>query len=120
MLDSIAKSLSTKDVTWICTDQHPSTPNGRAIAHEYARAAEIRGCRFFSIVLNCEAEENETRVMGRAGPANRKLTNPMILRGIREKEDVYHFGIKEELEIDVTARPAKETAQAIHKFMLEC
>ncbi|KAI9795716.1 MAG: hypothetical protein M1833_006885 [Piccolia ochrophora] len=121
VLSSIAKSSSTKDVTWICTDQQSSGSVGSAVALDYAWAAETRGCRLISVILNCEAEENERRLTapGRGVPTNTKLTDLAILRMIREKDDIYHFSSKDEVEIDVTARFPEETAQLIFKFMSE-
>ncbi|KAI9846572.1 MAG: hypothetical protein M1837_003813 [Sclerophora amabilis] len=121
VLSSIVKSSSTKNVTWICTDQQSSSPTGSVVALDYARAAETRRCRLVSVILHCQAEENERRITatGRGGPTNSKLTDLAILRTIREREDIYHFGGKDEVEIDVTARSAEETARLIVNFISE-
>ena len=39
---------------------------------------------------------------------------------IREKEDIYHFGGEDELEINVSNKSAEDTAQVIYEFIGEC
>jgi hypothetical protein len=121
VLDAIATSVSTNEVTWICTDQRPSSGAGSSAAQDYLQAALSRGSRFISVVLNCEAAENERRLTAanRGGPNNTKLTDIGILRTIRESEDLYHFGGPDELELDVSAMSASETAKVIFDFVGE-
>jgi chloramphenicol 3-O-phosphotransferase len=92
---------------------------GSSAAKDYLQAAQSRGSRFISIILTCEAAENERRLRSadRGGPNNTKLTDIGILREIRESEDLYHFGGQDELELDVSAMSASETAKAIFDFV---
>lgn len=76
------------------------------------------GLPFFSIVLQCDLEENLRRVQasGRGG-SNTKLTDISIVRNIREKEDIYPFEDNNELELDVTHIYPAEAAQLIFKHI---
>jgi hypothetical protein len=98
-------------------NDHPSEPGAKA-AKDYLHAALSRGSRFISVVLNCEAAENERRLVaaGRAGAHDTKLTDVGILRMIRTSDDLYHFGGPDELELIVSAVSAPETAKAIFDF----
>ena len=119
LLDSIARSVETRDVVWICTDQQSSDVFGSMSATDYYQAASSRGSRSISVILTREAQENERRLKaaGRGGLSNTKLTDVGILREIRDTEDLYHFGGKDELELDVTAKSAGETARLVVDFI---
>ena len=85
---------------------------------DYRRAAAEKGSPFFSIVLQCDLEENLRRLLGsERGVHNTKLTDIEILRHIRDTEDIYHVGDKLELEIDVTHKSAQEVAVVIKEFL---
>ncbi|KAK1579586.1 uncharacterized protein LY79DRAFT_522372 [Colletotrichum navitas] len=115
VLTSIATAKSTRDVTWIFTDQQSSSNLGSSSARDYQNAARVRGSPFISIVLHCELEENLTRATGRdrGKGSNTKLTNLDILRSIREREDIFRFQDEYELELDVTQLTPSEAAAAI-------
>ncbi|KAK4231884.1 hypothetical protein QBC38DRAFT_464820 [Podospora fimiseda] len=118
LLHSIATAKSTHDVAWIFTDQQSSSILGSSVAREYQNAALVRESPFFSIILHCEVEENLKRaVSGNRGStgSNTKLTDINILRGIREREDIFHFGDANELELDVTELSPIEAAIKIHE-----
>ena len=118
VLDSLASSISTKDVTWIFTDQQSSSANGTAAAKTYEAAAKARGSPFVSVVLHCGLEENIKRLSsGGRGGDNTKLTDVGILEAIRENEDIYHFRNDLELEINVTSLEATAVADTIKDFV---
>jgi len=118
-LRSIAASTSTRDITWIFTDQQSSSPLGTSSARDYQNAATTRGSLFISIILNCEIEENlrRTKAEGRGGSANTKLSDVAIVRSIREREDIFHFGDANELELDATSLSPTQAAHAIFQHV---
>jgi hypothetical protein len=77
----IAASTSTKDATWIFTDQQSSSAQGSSAAQDYQNAAALRGSRFISVILSCDLDENIRRLKdsGRGGSVNTKLTDVRIL-----------------------------------------
>ncbi|KAH0541782.1 hypothetical protein FGG08_003737 [Glutinoglossum americanum] len=115
ILYSIAASTSTKDVTWIFTDQQSSSAQGSSAAQDYQNAATAKKSRFISVILNCGLDENIKRLResGRGGSVNTKLTNVAILRSIRENEDLYSFGGKDELQLDVSNLSAPQAVDLI-------
>ena len=116
VLTFIATATSTRDVTWIFTDQQSSSNLGSSSAREYQNAASVRGSPFISIILHCQLEENLKRATGedRGKGSNTKLTDLDILRSIREREDIFRFQDEYELELDVTQLTSSEAAAAIH------
>ncbi|KAM4066190.1 AAA domain-containing protein [Hirsutella rhossiliensis] len=119
VLRSIASSVSTRDITWIFTDQQSSNQSGSSSAKDYQDAATARGAPFVSVILHCELEENLKRaVQGeKGGCSNTKLTNPTILRSIREREDIFRFKDENELELDVTLSSPREAARRIYDHL---
>jgi hypothetical protein len=121
-LASIVESAKSdqKNVTWIFTDQQSSDPVGTAAALDYREAARNRGLTFFSIVVQCELEENLRRVQesGR-GVSNTKLKDVAIVRFIRDNEDILSFkdADSNELELDVTHCSAADAAGQIYKHI---
>jgi hypothetical protein len=117
VLDAIAKSESTKHVTWVFTDSQ-SSEEVWAAPKDYAAAATARGSPFVSIILTCDVDENITRLTNpsRSGPKT-KLTDVDILREIRETEDIMRFGGELELEIDVTTKEPSAVAEEIKAFL---
>ncbi|KAI9653202.1 MAG: 60S ribosomal protein L3 [Alyxoria varia] len=119
VLDSIAASPSTKDVTWMFTDQQSSSDDGTASAKSYQSAAESRGSPFISVVLHCRSDENIRRLtMAGRGHDNTKLTDPAVLRTVRENEDIYHFGGELEVDLDVTDLEPVAAANSISTFII--
>ena len=86
---------------------------------EYQEAAKIRGSRFFSIVLTCEAPENGKRLVqrGRGGDENTKLTDIGVLRWIREPEKIFRFDGSDETKLNVTSIFPREIALTIVSFI---
>jgi hypothetical protein len=120
-LAAISSSASTdqQDVTWIFTDQQSSSPIGAASALDYRQAARSKGLSFFSVVLQCDLEENLRRVQASGrGRSNTKLTDISIVRNVREKEDIYHFKDDNELELDITHISPAGAAQSIFKHIV--
>lgn len=115
VLRAIATANSTRDVTWIFTDQQSSSELGSSSAKDYQDAAAMRGSPFVSVVLVCDLDENLARAAGadRGNGANTKLTDLGILRSIRESEDIFRFGDDYELELDVTRLTPSEAAAKV-------
>ncbi|KAI0388383.1 hypothetical protein F5Y17DRAFT_222191 [Xylariaceae sp. FL0594] len=123
VLKSIAAAKSTRDVTWIFTDQQSSSESGSSSARDYQNAAAMRdGSPFVSVILLCELDENLKRAAAGKdrgnGSNNTKLTDLDMLRDIREREDIFHFEDDYELELDVTHLSASEAASKIYEHIL--
>lgn len=111
-------SDSASDRYIIFTEQQSSDPDGSAVMLEYLAAGRRLKARLISVILQCSAEENTRRLVGRAQhahPDSTKLLDPEILLRIRQDEDISHFGSDADLEIelDVTHRSAVEVAGEI-------
>ena len=120
MLSAIATGDSVSHVTWIFTDQAESDiKEETSSVLDYRNAAIKRGCPLISIILNCDLDENLRRATshGRISAGTTKLTDPSIVRKVRECEGIYHFNDKYELELDVTSLSSQETAQEIWKHV---
>ncbi|KAL8752771.1 MAG: hypothetical protein Q9199_005508 [Rusavskia elegans] len=116
ILNSIALSISLRDVTWIFTDSQSSSEVGKAAVTDYIHAAELRGSPIISIILSCATEENVLR-LGAADRRGTKLRDAKILLEIRKTEDLYRFGGETEIDIDVTELRPHHAAQAIYDFV---
>lgn len=116
ILDSIATSHSLKDITWIFTDSQSSDEVGSAAVADYIHAAETRGSLMVSIILRCGDDENFRRLISEQR-GKTKLDDVDILRDIRRTEDLYHFGGKTELDLDVTFISAAVAARQIADFL---
>jgi chloramphenicol 3-O-phosphotransferase len=119
VLTSIASAKSTREVTWIFTDQQSSSNLGSSSARDYQNAAHVRGSPFISIVLHCELNENLKRVVGqnRGMGSNTKLTDVDILQSIRRAEDIFRFKDEYELELDITYLTPSEAAAKIREHI---
>lgn len=122
MLDSIATSETLSDVNWIFTDSQSSDPIGSSAAKDYLDAAIVKGANFFSIILQCDEDENVRRLTGgaRGGSNNTKLTDVDILTHIRATEDIHRFSGELELVVDVTDKSAESVAKEIKDFVGSC
>lgn len=118
-MNYIVAAKSTRDVTWIFTDQQSSSTLGSSSARDYKNAAAERSSPFISIVLYCELDENLKRIAegDRGKGSNTKLTDLGILRSIREREDIVHFKDEHELELNVTYLSPSETAGKIYEHI---
>lgn len=121
VLDKIATTKSTKDVTFIFTDQQSSNELGAMVAKEYQDAAFKRGCRFITVVLKCDLKENVRRMEGesRVGATKTKLKDAHVLKKIRDAEDICSFGGPNELKLDVTDLTPEKAAQKINEHWRE-
>lgn len=105
-------------MTWIFTDSQSSGEVGSAAVADYIHAARTRGSQVFSVILTCEEAENIRRM--RTGQRGRtKLHDADILLMIRRTEDLYRFGGKAELELDVTLFSPVEAARKIVEFVTQ-
>ncbi|KAK5126757.1 hypothetical protein LTR85_009691 [Meristemomyces frigidus] len=81
---------------------------------------ENGGRGFYSVILHCEAEENETRLVmaGRGeGAGNGKLTDMERLREYRARDRIWKFEDDDEIEIDITSISAQAAAERIKGFI---
>ncbi|KPM46453.1 hypothetical protein AK830_g200 [Neonectria ditissima] len=119
LLTSLAAAESTRDVTWIFTDQQSSNELGSSTAKEYQIAAALRGSPFISVILSCELDENLRRAVGegRGNGSNTKLTDLAILRTIRQGEDIFHFRAETEMELDLTDLSPSEAGRKIYEHV---
>ncbi|KAL8762088.1 MAG: hypothetical protein Q9184_001860 [Pyrenodesmia sp. 2 TL-2023] len=118
ILDSIATSESLKDVTWIFTDSQSSDAVGSAAVADYIHAAHTKGSQLISVILTCAEDENSRRVKSEQRGGT-KLHDVDVLLGIRRTEDLYRFGGKAELELDVTLLSPIEAAHEIVGFVTQ-
>ncbi|ROT36321.1 hypothetical protein SODALDRAFT_402236 [Sodiomyces alkalinus F11] len=109
LLESIATSESTRDVTWIFTDQQPSSELASSIAKDYETAAMIRDSPFISVILTCEEpEETSTKA------------NIAVLDTIKEEEGIFHFHNDMEMELDITTLSPAEASQKVFEHVCRC
>lgn len=120
MLSAIATGESVRHITWIFTDQAESEITETSSVLDYRDAAIKRGCPLISVILDCDLDENLRRATshGRVSGGTSKLTDPGIVREIRDSEGIYHFKDKYELELDVTSLSSQEAAQEIWKHVM--
>ncbi|KAL6696351.1 hypothetical protein J3F84DRAFT_408184 [Trichoderma pleuroticola] len=121
ILSTIATSEATQQFTWIFTDSRSSSLIGSMGAQDYKDAASIRGVPFISVILRCQLEENVTRILveERGAGFNTKLTDPEVLKKIRQEEDIYTFGGPYELELDITNITPTGAAQKIYEHSVK-
>lgn len=119
MLSAIEAGKSVSHITWIFTDQAESDIKDTSSVLDYRDAAIKRDCPLISIILNCDLDEKLRRATshGRVSGGNTKLTDPGIVRKVRDFEGIYHFKDKYELELDVTLLSSQEAAQEIWKHV---
>lgn len=116
VLSAIACSQDLANTIIVFTDQQSSSAVGSAVAREYEEAAKQRGSVFVSIRLLCDREEHFRRATYESRKGTTKLTDLEILEGIRLEEDVYCFGGRNELTLDVTHLSPEESALEILSF----
>ncbi|KAL8722297.1 MAG: hypothetical protein Q9225_001202 [Loekoesia sp. 1 TL-2023] len=116
ILDSIATSQSLRDVTWIFTDSQSSGEVGATAVADYIHAAQTRGSLLISVILTCDGDENVRRMTSKQR-GKTKLNDVSILLDIRRDEDLYRFGGKAELELDVSQLSVASAAQTIAEFI---
>jgi hypothetical protein len=78
------------------------------------------GRRLYSVILACELEENEKRLLlpGRGkGAGNGKLTYVGVLREYRSHGGVWKFEDEDEIVLDVTRLEPEEAARRIVRFV---
>ena len=74
------------------------------------------------MILHCDAQENERRLMmpGRGIEAgNSKLTDVRVLREYRARDGTWKFEDDDEIEIDVTSISAAEAAERVARFVVQ-
>src|ERR1700721_1821804 len=112
VFSAVFYSSELREATIVFTDQQSSSELGSSVAKEYEKAAIQRGSDFISIRLTCTEGENLRRATSTARTQGdkTKLTDVDILKRIIREEDIYAFGGKTELTIDVTLLSAVEAA----------
>lgn len=116
-LEPIKNDASFSETVFIFTD---SQTEQNDCVSDYLELAEGEdGRRFYSVILHCEAEENEKRLVmaGRGGGQNGKLTDVSVLREYRAREGILKFGDEDEVEIDVTHISPGQAARQINAFV---
>ncbi|KAM0527121.1 hypothetical protein D7B24_000052 [Verticillium nonalfalfae] len=118
-LDIISTHDVTDGVTWIFTDSREKSAEAAAAAQDYKDAAARRNVPFVSVILHCDAQENERRILGegRGGRTNTKLVDVEILRQIRREEGLHRFGGDCELELDITNLEPAVAAETIRRHV---
>jgi broad-specificity NMP kinase len=78
-----------------------------------------QGRRLYSVILECEKEENERRLVlpGRGSGENGKLTDVEVLREYRSRGGVLKFGDADEIVVDVTRLEPEEAARKVAEFV---
>jgi hypothetical protein len=116
MLDAIICSEADRDTVFIFTGAHVSTnPVCIPITRDFAEAAQRRGSRLVSVILDCEIEEHVKRGMSEGRKT--KLTDPAVLRKIAGSGPVFEFADKfeavTETRIDTSGKTAQDVANQI-------
>ena len=118
ILNMLATSKATRDVSFIFTDSRGSTEAGRMAVKDYQDAAIKRGVPFISVILTCELEENVRRIVGpERCVGSTKLVDSEILQDIRQQERIFRFEDAEELELDTTSLSPREAAYSIREHV---
>ncbi|KAF6804264.1 hypothetical protein CSOJ01_10295 [Colletotrichum sojae] len=115
LLDVIATVEEARPTSWIFTDSRSTSADGKAAAEDYKNAAAKRGVPFIPIILHCDLEENLQRIVHeeRCSGQHIKLRDADVLRSIRTEEEIYHFGVEQELDLDITTIESAEAAETI-------
>lgn len=114
-LQTVAQDIQ---MTYIFTDAQ--TEYNNCVRDYHALSLQPMSRRFYSIVLECDIEENVRRLTcaGRGGCENGKLTDAGVLRGIRAGGvEIWRFGGMDEFVLDVSAISAEEVADRIAGFV---
>ncbi|KAH7085278.1 hypothetical protein BKA63DRAFT_597947 [Paraphoma chrysanthemicola] len=96
----------------IITDCRATTPAGIAIVQEFKASAQRAGRMFVPVCLVCEEGENMRRLTSeeRKDGGTTKLMDVEAAGQIRNNHQIYHFGLREELVLDVTSLSPEEAA----------
>jgi hypothetical protein len=121
-LSNLQCALRLEEVTedpkrvYIFTDARSEFEN--CVEDFYDLSREPWGRRFYSVVLECEVGKNLRRLMDEGrGKGNGKLTDPEVLLELRRTYEIWKFGGKDELVVDVTFRSPGEVAGVILDFV---
>ena len=93
----------------------------RDTSKEYIDIAAKSNRLFVPILLQCNEDEHIKRAtsFNRRIPTQTKLTDPELLKKIREEETLLTFGIPSEMILDITKESPKEAARAIFRHVKE-
>ena len=113
-----------RDTIFIFTDSQMEYPECVSDYTDLCLSPERGGLgrRFYSVILECDAEENERRLglPGRGGGENGKLTDVQVLREYRSRwGGAWKFGDADEIVLDVTDLKPEEAAGRIREFVEE-
>jgi len=116
-LKPIMEDARLKDTVFIFTDSQ--TEYNECVGDFTDLALGEHGRRFYSVVLHCQEDENERRLVmpGRGGGANGKLRDVEVLRQYRSRGGIYKFGDDDEVEVDITNVDAEMAARTIWEFV---
>jgi len=116
-LKPIQEDSSLRHTVYIFTDSQ--TQWNECISDYTSLAHGGHARRFYTVILHCDAEENERRLQspGRGQDSRGKLTDVKMLREYRNGEGIYKFRDDDEIEVDVTDVDAKDAAGVICEFV---
>jgi broad-specificity NMP kinase len=121
-LKPIKEDPTLKDTIFIFTDSQ--TENNECVSDYTDLCVSTVDCgvgrRLYSVILECELEENERRLVlpGRGkGAGNGKLTDVGVLREYRSHRGVWKFEDEDEVVLDVTHMELEEAARRIVRFV---
>lgn len=119
VLSPIAHDSKTRDTVYIFTDSQIEYNDCVGDYTDLALSSNGNGARrFYSVVLECEFEENVRRLTapGRGGEGSTKLKEVKVLTEIRERYSTWKFEDGDELVLDVSKLESDQAAVKIKEF----
>jgi hypothetical protein len=109
VLDYAARSDPSCPIVF--TDALADDASDRAAFESYRHLASVRRATLVAVLLECEAAENQRRLVGRT--ERLKLTKPHILADLRAKHRLLRPEHADLIELDITRLTAEEAARAV-------
>lgn len=103
----------------LVTDCQTNDDLGRIVTTEYETAAQQAGRPFKSVHLTCDVEENIRRIAteGRINSATTKLTDPVVLKEIRESCEMLCFEGYDDLVLDTSDEEPRRAAEKLLRYI---
>lgn len=99
--------------TFIFTDALSDDDGDTKTFEAYRDLAAKRGARLVAVVLDCALEENLRRLAAPGRAEARKLTDPSVLNGLRDRHRLLRGQADRLVEVDVTKLSPEEAAVEI-------
>jgi hypothetical protein len=113
VLDTMA-TLSSSHLSFVMTNVALDDEDDRAECHKIEAVAELRGGRYFPVILSCDVEENRRRIVLPDRIANLKSIDPNEPERMRKETRLLSYeGHPNRVEIDVTRLSPAEAAERI-------